>query len=146
MLRSVISDPNAWLENRIEACADLSACLQEEGDAQGAMQALCESFALCTPRATNACALGRCFLEKGCLHAARFWYEAALGLEEDARSGAFVQKDFSGYVPLLQLCVIYDRLGEKEKARSMNERAALLRPDDPAIAHNRAYFEAALQG
>lgn len=64
----------------------------------------------------------------GNLSAARFWYEAALGLKEDARKGAFVQKDYSGYIPLMQLCVIYDRLGLRDKAEAVNEQAALLKP------------------
>lgn len=145
-LRSVIADEGAWLENRIEACVDLSACLQSIGNMEGAMHALCESLALCTPRAPVACALGKCFLEKDCLQAARFWYEAALTLKDDERSGAFVQREYSGYIPLMQLCVIYDRLGEKEKARAFNERAAQLRPEDPAVEHNRRYFQSILKG
>lgn len=139
-LRSVIADEQAWLENRIEACTDLSACLQAMGDTAGAMRALTESFALCTPRPAVACALGQCFLQKDCLEAARFWYEAALRLHEDERTGAFVQPEYSGYVPLMQLCVICDRLGETEKARAYNERAGELRPEDPAVLHNRRYF------
>lgn len=145
-LRSVIDDDQAWLENRIEACADLSACLLSMGDAQGAMRALTDSFALCAPRPKVACLLGERFLEKNCLQAARFWYESALTLREDEKTGAFVQKEYSGYIPLMQLCVIFDRLGEKEKARAYNERAGALRPDDPAVAHNRRYFAQVLQG
>ena len=57
-----------------------------------------------------------------------------------------MQKEYSDYIPLMQLCVIFDRLGEKEKARAYNELAGALRPDDPAVAHNRRYFAQVLQG
>ena len=77
----------------------------------------------------------------GNLSAARFWYETALGLKEDARKGAFVQKEYSGYIPLMQLCVIYDRLGLRDKAEAVNEQAALLKPGDPSVEHNRRYFQ-----
>lgn len=143
-LQSVIDDETAWLENRIEACTDLSACLQAKGDLSGAMRALTQSFALCRPRAAAACALGACFLQKQALEAAKFWYEAALTLQEDEKSGAFVRPEYSGYIPLMQLCVIYDRMGEKEKARACNERAGLLKPGDPSVEYNRRYFEGKL--
>lgn len=140
-LDSVIEDEAAWIENRIEACAGLADCLDRLGDTSGAMRALCRSLALDRPRAMIACALGRRFLEAGNLHAARFWYEAALSAKENEKSGAFIQRDHSGRIPLLQLCVIHDRLGEREVACAYNEQAALLCPDDEAVRQNRRYFE-----
>ena len=141
MLQSVIDDEKAWLENRIEACLDLSACLREMGERRNAVRALTQSLALCAPRPAIACALGMYFLEENALEDARVWYETALLLREDEKSGAFVRKEYSGYVPLMQLCLILDRLGEKEKARAYNERAGQLKPNDPAVAYNRRYFD-----
>lgn len=140
-LESVVRDRSAWLENRLGACVDLADCRLKMGDAQAAARALSESLALDAPRAQAACELGKLFLAAGNLSAARFWYEAALGLKEDARKGAFVQKDYSGYIPLMQLCVIYDRLGLRNKAEAVNEQAALLKPGDPSVEHNRRYFQ-----
>ena len=85
--------------------------------------------------------MGRRFLIAGNLHAARFWYEAALSSKDNERSGAFIQRDHSGRIPLLQLCVIHDRLGEREVACAYNEQAALLCPDNEAVQQNRRYFE-----
>ena len=45
-----------------------------------------------------------------------------------------------GYVPLMQLCVIYSKMGDDLRASQMNEQALLLRPDDPAALFNRNYF------
>lgn len=140
-LESVINDEKAWIENRIEACSGLSDCLERMGDAAGAAYALCRSLALDRPRPPVACALGKRFLEAGNLRAARFWYETALNAQEDETSGAFIQRDHTGYIPLMQLCVIHDRLGQRELACAYNERAALLRPDDAAVRQNRQYFE-----
>ena len=105
------------------------------------MRALTQSLALCAPRPAIACALGMYFLEENALEDARVWYETALLLREDEKSGAFVRREYSGYVPLMQLCLILDRLGEKEKARAYNERAGQLKPNDPAVAYNRRYFD-----
>lgn len=140
-LDSVIDDKTAWIENRIEACAGLADCLERLGDSSGAMHALCRSLVLDRPRPMIACALGSRFLKAGDLDTARFWYEAALWSKENERSGAFIQKDYSGRIPLLQLCVIHDRLGQREVAYAYNEQAALLRPDDKAVQQNRRYFE-----
>ena len=140
-LDSVIDDETAWIENRIEACAGLADCLDRLGDAMGAVRALCRSLALDRPRPMIACALGSRFLKAGNLHAARFWYEAALSSKENEKSGAFIQQDYSSRIPLLQLCVIHDRLGEREIACAYNEQAALLRPEDEAVEQNRRYFE-----
>ena len=140
-LQSVVADENAWIENRIEACMGLADCLDRLGNAAEAMRALCGGLALDRPRAALACALGRRFLAGGNLRAARFWYEAALACEDDERSGAFVQRDQSGYIPLLQLCVIADRMGEYKAAYGYNERAGLIKPGDAVVARNRRYFE-----
>lgn len=140
-LDSVIDDEAAWIENRIEACAGLADSLDRLGDAGGAMRALCRSLALDRPRPMIACALGSRFLKAGNLPAARFWYEAALSAKENEKSGAFIQRDHTGRIPLLQLCVIHDRLGEQEVACAYNEQAALLCPDDEAVQQNRRYFE-----
>ena len=43
--------------------------------------------------------------------------------------------------PYIQLCVCYDRLGQKKKAREYNEKAGKLRPDSPAYQYNKAYYE-----
>ena len=55
-----------------------------------------------------------------------------------------MQQDAYGYLPCLQICVCYNRLGRNIEAAAYNERAAQFKPDCPAVAYNRAYF-AALQ-
>ena len=63
-----------------------------------------------------------------------------MGCRLDARSGAFVQPDCYGYIPCLQLCVCYDRLGEREAAAHYNRLAGEIRPESPQVLQNRAYF------
>jgi len=98
------------------------------------------------PKAEALCALGACFLEEGTLEAAAHWYRAALLCSPRENTGAFVLRDMYGYVPLMQLCVIFSRMGDDMLASQMNEQALLLRPDDPAALFNRAYFEKKLGG
>jgi tetratricopeptide (TPR) repeat protein len=97
------------------------------------------------PRAEILCTLGACFLAEGDLHAACLWYRAALLCRMPAQMLAFIQPDAYGYIPLMQLCVIYDRMGRMELAAEMNERALTLHPGDAAATANRAYFARVLQ-
>ena len=83
----------------------------------------------------------RWFLERERHGQAAYWYALALTCARDDRRGGFVSPDCYGYLPCIQLCVCCDRLGDRERARVFNELAAACKPDDPAAARNRAYFQ-----
>lgn len=136
-----LDQPGGWLENRLSACRDLAACLRALGDAQGGLRALLRSLEMDAPRAEALCDIGAHFLEAGHLQAAIFWYEAATRLSPSGNSGGFANPDCHGYIPFLQLCVCYDRLGDRERARAYNERAGQLKPEDPSYQYNCAYFD-----
>ena len=53
--------------------------------------------------------------------AAVYWYETALNTPKNEYSGGFILPDCYDYVPLLQLCVCYDRLGDRQKAKEYTE-------------------------
>lgn len=130
-----------WVENNIDACRQLSACYAALGRDKEALAALLRSFSYDAPRAEACCDLGGYFLARGQVGTAVFWYELALTRHADPKTGAFVSPDCSGYIPCIQLCVCYDRLGDRQKAAAYNDRAEAFKPGDPSCAHNRAYFE-----
>lgn len=131
-----------WVENEIEACRFLASCRYALGDAAGALRALLESFVYAEPRAETCCDLGRHFFDRGEWRIAAFWYELALRCERDDRSGAFVRPECYGYLPCIQLCVCYDRMGQREKAEAWNLRAGEFKPGDEAVRKNQDYFAA----
>ena len=104
------------------------------------MNALTRSFVYDRPRGEACCELGKLKMEAGKLEEAVYWYTQALTLNPDEQSGAFVQRDCYGYLPSIQLCVCYDRLGDKVKAAEYNERAGVCKPDSKAVGENRRYF------
>lgn len=140
-LEEFLDSGEGWSENCINACEDLANCRYRLGDADGALQALLRGFVYDAPRAELCCAIGGHFLSRDCLPQAVFWYELALTRGSGEAAGGFANADASGYLPCLQLCVCYDRLGEHARAADYNERAAVYKPDDPAVAYNRKYFE-----
>lgn len=94
-----------------------------------------------TPRAELCCEIGRYFLEKQAYRQAIFWYKLAAGMERNDQSGAFVMPDCYDYIPYLQLCVCYDRLGDPKQAEAYNEKAGRCKPQSPAYLYNKAYFD-----
>lgn len=134
---------DGWIENRIDAFVQRGNCLMRLGRKEEARRSYLEAL-LCAPRAEALCALGNCLMEEGDLHTAAFWYRAAMICERPTHSGAFVLTDAYGYIPALQLCVCYDRMGLFKLASQMNEQALLARPGDPTALSNRAYFESRL--
>lgn len=139
-------EQDGWTENRVDAYIRRGECLMALGMRQEAKTSFFAAAAEGAPRAETLCALGAFYLEEGALEAAALWYRAAMMCPMHPASGAFVAPDAYGYIPLMQLCVIYDRMGDRHMAAKMNEQALLLRPGDAAALANRAYFERVLAG
>lgn len=70
-----------------------------------------------------------------------YWFEVALTLKPKDAIGAFIDINAYGYLPCIQLCVCYDKLGEYKKAEEYNLKAGLYRPDAKAYMHNLNYFK-----
>lgn len=136
-----LNEGQGWVENNIDACRQMSYCFDAMSRDRDALTALLRSLTYDAPRAETCCDLGRHFLDHGQVHTAVFWFELALTRQSDPKSGAFVSPDCSGYIPCIQLCVCYDRLGDRGRAAAYNERAESFKPGDAACRYNRAYFE-----
>ncbi len=136
-----LEDERGWLENQIEACKNLSACYLAKNQAKKALSALWESFRFDAPRAEICCEIGKCLMAEGRYAQAAFWYEQARGLTPMPERGGFLLLECYGYLPCIQLCVCYDRMGMTDIAMEMNERAAAFKPNDPSVEFNRQYFK-----
>lgn len=135
---------DGWVENKIEACKNLYSVYTALGQRERAMQRLLASFVYAPPRSWACCFLGDDFFRRKDVPSAIFWYQRALECDNGEKRGAFVNADYSGFIPLMQLCVLYDGLGEHETAAAYNERAGRLKPNAPAYLFNKAYFQTKL--
>ncbi len=136
-----LDSKEGWVENNISACIDLSNTYDEIGDEENSLRALFRSFEYDEPRAEVCCNIAKHFLEKYNYTTAIYWYQVALSRKLDTESGGFTNRDFYGYIPAIQLCVCYDRLGNREQAIQFNELAAKFKPNDYSVNYNREYFE-----
>lgn len=135
-----LAESQGWLENKLEACRYLAYChFALKRQAEG-LQAYLQGLTLAPPGGELCCDIGKYFFERKEWKQAIFWYENALRAEKRTQSGAFVQEECYGYLPSIQLCVCYDRLGDKKRAKAYNEMAGVFKPHDEAVEKNRVYF------
>ena len=71
---------------------------------------------------------------------AAYWYERALDAKDSACSGAFYYKRYHGYIPWIQLCVCYYKMGRYDKAYQCHLRAKELWPEAKEVKANEAFF------
>lgn len=132
---------DGWVENKIEACNNLHSVYTALGDGERAMRSIFRSFLYAPPRSNACCHIGDYFFKKNDLKSAIYWYERALESDNGERSGAFVNVDCKGFIPFMQLCVLYDKLGDHKKAYEYNERAGRLKPNAQSYLFNKKYFQ-----
>lgn len=130
-----------WVENKIEACSICADCYFQMGQEAKGLTTLLRSMSFDLPRAELCCEIGKYFLEHGNFHNAIYWYEMALKAPKHEYSKGFVLPDCYDYVPFLQLCVCYDKLGDQQKAKEYNEKAGICKPYSKAYLYNKRYFE-----
>ena len=136
-----LKEGRGWVENNIDACCHCAYCHRELGHDQAALTALFRSFLYDRPRAEIRCEIGLWFFQREQYQQAAYWYALALTCSRDDRRGGFVSPDCYGYLPCIQLCVCYSRLGDQKRTEAFNELAATYKPDSPAVLHNRALFQ-----
>lgn len=131
---------NGWVENKIEACLNLARCYQKLGRHQDRVNALFKSFLYAAPRGEACFELGRYFQEREQWKEAVFWYETALRISPPTEGGGFIQWDYYGFLPEINLCVCYDKMGDQKKAYEYHKRAMARKPDEEAVKQNQEYF------
>lgn len=132
---------NGWVEDRISACYDLSVCYSITNEPDKRLKALVRSFEFSAPRAEIICQIGLHYIEKKDYTTAIAWYELATQLRKPTDTWGFILNDCWGYIPNIQLCLCYDRLGDIETAIKYNNKAAKYKPNDTAVQYNTEYFK-----
>ena len=134
-----LSEGKGWIENNIDACELMGYCAYELEN-ENPLDFFFKSFIYDLPRAEICCDIGKYFIDQENYTLAIFWYEMALTKEIDKTSNAFVKIDCYNYIPSLQLCVCWWKLGDIEKAKSYNEIAGSYKPKSKEVKRNQLYF------
>ena len=133
-----------WVEDKLSACGKLADCFQNLGEKDKQLEYIFKSFEHASPRAEFCCRLGYYFLSAEQYEQGVFWYKLATQLEKPIDSwGPMIEACWT-WLPYLQLCVCYDRLGKHELAYEHNEIARKYRPEDSQVIYNKNYLEGVL--
>ncbi|QAY65546.1 tetratricopeptide repeat-containing glycosyltransferase family 2 protein [Paenibacillus protaetiae] len=130
-----------WIEDNILASLRLAECYRRLKDEDKRFQALTRALKYDKPRPELCCDIGAYFLELGQYRTAAYWYEQALKAEEPEGQMAMINLANSTWIPHIQLCLCYDRLGDYEKAYEHNEKAREYNPTHPSVVYNTNYFK-----
>lgn len=135
----LLNNEEAWVEDKIRICSRLTDYYYNNIEEQ--KKYIFKSFELSAPRDEFCCKLGALFLNENKFGDAIFWFELAMKLERPKDNWGFFNDYYSTWLPHIQLCICYDRIGNHKLAYEHNEIAAKFRPNDQCVAYNRAYFE-----
>ncbi|QGQ96503.1 glycosyltransferase family 2 protein [Paenibacillus psychroresistens] len=133
-----------WIEDRITSCLKLADCYSRMGEYEKQLQVLFRSFELDTPRAEICCRLAAFFMENKRWNQAKHWYLVATILGEPPLTGGMIDLPSWTWLPHIQLCVCYDRLGNYEMAYRHNEIALTYQPTHSSMLSNKSYLEKVL--
>ncbi len=130
-----------WIEDNYQACLKLSECYQNLQDKERQFQALCKTLQYDKPRCDFCCRIAAYFFEERRFQQAIYWNQMAICLPEQDQSMGMKNAAASTWLPQLQLCLCYDRLGEYQKANYHNELGLGFSPTHQSMLYNRAYFQ-----
>ncbi|WPC42491.1 glycosyltransferase [Clostridium sp. JS66] len=103
-----------------------------------------KSFECGSPRAEFCCRLGYQFLQNNELDKAIFWYELATKLERPNNHEILYESCWT-WLPFLQLCICYYKIGNLKKSYENNELALNLSPNNEMIINNKKFLEGVLK-
>ncbi|AND84111.1 Glycosyl transferase, group 2 family protein [Clostridium tyrobutyricum DIVETGP] len=135
-----LNSKQGWSEDNIRVCNKICDYFESINQEYKARSYIFKSFEYDSPRAEGCCRLGFSFLKENKLYQSIFWYETASKLEKPQNSLGFFNDSYWTWLPHLQLCVCYDKLGKHEIAYKHNEIAAKFIPKDKRILFNKKYF------
>jgi glycosyltransferase involved in cell wall biosynthesis len=136
-----LAGQKGWVEDNLAACNKLIDCYYHLGDTESVEKYIFKSFLYDTPRAEFCCRLGYHLMSNNQYRQAAFWYDLATKLQRPPDNQGFFNHASWIWVPHIQLCVCYDRLGEYELAYHHNEMAAKYIPNSASVLQNREYLK-----
>ena len=139
-LKSFLQDKNGWIENKIEACVNLAGCYKAKGEYDNALESLFLSFNYGKPRGNVIYEIGNTYFALNKFEEAIYWYKLALKTKEEDKKGGFISNGVSDFLPSLQLCVCFYKLGDIKRSRRYNAMAKKFRPDDKTVLENEKFF------
>jgi FkbM family methyltransferase len=129
---------------KVFICNEVADIYHQLTDNEKERESCYRSFQYDTPRAEICCRLGYYFLQQNQLDQAVFWYIRATELGLPKKKTMLYYEACWTWLPHVQLCVCFYRLGNYEKAYHHNEEARKHNPDHEHIVTNKELLESVL--
>lgn len=140
-----LDDGQGWVEDNITACIQMAFCYEKLEQPRRSLRALLRSFEYDTPRAKACCKLGYHYKAKADYPRALFWFELALRCVTPHDNWSFVERDYEGYIPLIEASVCCWKLGDVKQAAEYNRRAGEVKPGNASVLHNQKFYDSLMQ-
>ena len=139
--KNFLKSDGAWVENKISASIDLANCFILKKDYLSALNCLIETFKFSTPRAEVLCLIGKIYQFQNNYYEAIIWYKLARNLDVDLTTNGFYNLDSNGFIPCIELCVCYYRIGDIVSAKYYNKLAGKFKPNNSSYLHNKEFLD-----
>lgn len=134
-----LSDGKGWVEDNIQACSRMADCYGALGQKVEQLLSLIRAFDYDIPRAETCCKIAYYFMDLQQYEQAIYWFELAVSLPK--RDGLGIENISSRtWLPHLQLCVCYDKVGRHKHADFCNEVSFAQYPGNASSQYNRDYY------
>lgn len=140
MYKQFIDTNEGWVEDVKSACAKIADSYLSKGDEKNEFVYILKSLEYDIPRPDICCRIAYKFMLKNNFEAAIFWYKTAIESKPSANNMAIWDPSTYTWIPYIQMCVCYSRLGQYEVANQYNEKAAEYVPNHASVLHNREFF------
>lgn len=137
---SFLALDQGWIEDRIAACHKLADCYKRMNQMGNEMLSLLRCLNYDAPRADFCCKFGTLFLEQGLYDTAIYWFRQASLMKPPKDEMSLVNLSYWTWMPHLQLCVCYDKIGDLAKARYHHEWCKVHHSNHPSVVYNEVYF------
>ncbi|WPC42490.1 glycosyltransferase [Clostridium sp. JS66] len=129
------------VNSKLKICHELADIYSNLGDTDDELAITFKTFEYDTPHAEFCCRLGYHFLNNNELQDAIFWYKLATQLEKPQHRYEILSEACWTWLPNIQLCICYYKLGDPLKAFKYNEAARNFLPNDKKILFNKTFLE-----
>lgn len=92
-----------------------------------------------TPNSEVCCMTARIFEKLNNINNTIFWYNIATVCQKQTEG--FIQKDYSDFIPYLELCRLYYSINKKEEAKKFFLMAKEIKQNHPSILYNEKFFK-----
>lgn len=131
--------------HKIKVCDRLADLYFDLKDSEKEREFIFKSFEYGSPRAEFCCRLGYQFLQNNEFDKAIFWFELATKLERPNGNDEILSEGSWTWIPFVQLCVCYYKIGDFKKSYENNELALNLSPNNEMLINNKKFLEGAFK-